>query len=377
MTNHSLTEYMSRSIESIVSEALRHTLQNPRETAFLLRYRQSAAQATRKRLAMEQTGQHIPAFLISSITNSCNLFCTGCYARAGGICCETDGKTTLTDSEWDGIFTQAEALGIGIHLLAGGEPLLRRGVLQKAARHTDTLFPVFTNGTLIDRESLALFDRSRNLLPVFSLEGGAEQTDARRGAGVYQAITSRMQAFAEKRILFGVSLTVTSQNLNELTGAAFYAQLHKSGCRLVFLVEYVPVDPATHALALTDSERKQMETKLAALRTQFPAMLFLAFPGDEKAMGGCLAAGRGFFHINPYGAAEACPFAPYADVSLREKSLLEALQSGFFERLRMAHLSAVPHEGGCALFARRAQVEALLQPAAHQACHTGETGGIA
>ena len=186
-----------------------------------------------------------------------------------------------------------------------------------------------------------------------------------------------MQAFAEKRILFGVSLTVTSQNLNELTGAAFYAQLHKSGCRLVFLVEYVPVDPATHALALTDSERKQMETKLAALRTQFPAMLFLAFPGDEKAMGGCLAAGRGFFHINPYGAAEACPFAPYADVSLREKSLLEALQSGFFERLRMAHLSAVPHEGGCALFARRAQVEALLQPAAHQACHTGETGGIA
>ena len=59
MTNHSLTEYMSRSIESIVSEALRHTLQNPRETAFLLRYRQSAAQATRKRLAMEQLLQPV------------------------------------------------------------------------------------------------------------------------------------------------------------------------------------------------------------------------------------------------------------------------------------------------------------------------------
>ncbi|MFQ8599731.1 MAG: radical SAM/SPASM domain-containing protein [Oscillospiraceae bacterium] len=361
MTNGGLTAYMNRTIASIVSDALRHTLQNPRETAFLLRYRQSAAQAAQKRLAMEQAGQHVPAFLIASIANSCNLFCTGCYARAGGVCCETDGKTVLTGAEWDDIFTQAAALGIGIHLLAGGEPLLRRDVLQKAVRHTDTLFPIFTNGTLIDCEYLQLFDRHRNLLPVLSLEGNAEQTDGRRGAGVYQTITGRMHALADKKILFGASLTVTAQNLDELTNAAFYTHLQQCGCRLVFLVEYVPVDPFTQTLALSDSGRKQLEKRLAALRAQYPAMLFLAFPGDEKALGGCLAAGRGFFHINPYGAAEACPFAPYSDVNLREHSLLRRCSPTFSSGCGGAYFCQ-PAGGRLRIVCKRAQVEASCSP---------------
>ena len=90
-------------------------------------------------------------------------------------------------------------------------------------------------------------------------------------------------------------------------------------------------------------------------------MIFLSFPGDEKHMGGCLAAGRGFFHINAYGAAEACPFSPYSDRSLREHTLLEVLDSPFFARLQQESLVGGEHDGGCALFQKRAQVQALLK----------------
>jgi MoaA/NifB/PqqE/SkfB family radical SAM enzyme len=55
-------------------------------------------------------------------------------------------------------------------------------------------------------------------------------------------------------------------------------------------------------------------------------MIFISFPGDEKTSGGCLAAGRGFFHINSHGGAEPCPASPYSDINVRDSSLLD-LQS--------------------------------------------------
>ena len=67
-------------------------------------------------------------------------------------------------------------------------------------------------------------------------------------------------------------------------------------------------------------------------------------------MGGCLAAGRGFFHINPYGGAEPCPFSPYSDINLRNVSLRQALRSPLFQKIRAASVLAASHSGGCVLF---------------------------
>ena len=77
-------------------------------------------------------------------------------------------------------------------------------------------------------------------------------------------------------------------------------------------------------------------------------------------MGGCLAAGRGFFHINPYGAAEACPFSPYSDRSLKNYSLLEALQSPLFNKIQTENLTWGEHDGGCTLFNHVNDIESLL-----------------
>jgi MoaA/NifB/PqqE/SkfB family radical SAM enzyme len=87
----------------------------------------------------------------------------------------------------------------------------------------------------------------------------------------------------------------------------------------------------------------------------------LSFPGDEEEMGGCLAAGRGFFHINPFGKAEACPFSPYSDCNLKSYTLLEALQSSFFKKLKQEGLTGGDHVGGCALFEQEEKVKELLR----------------
>ena len=96
------------------------------------------------------------------------------------------------------------------------------------------------------------------------------------------------------------------------------------------------------------------------LREVFPDTILLSFPGDERADGGCMAAGRGFFHINSHGGAEPCPFSPYSDVNVREQGLREAMHSRLFRELRDGDFLDDDHVGGCVLFEKREQVEAML-----------------
>ena len=54
-------------------------------------------------------------------------------------------------------------------------------MLDAAAEHPGILFPIFTNGTVLNDRYLSLFDRHRNLIPIFSIEGGEPTTRTRIG----------------------------------------------------------------------------------------------------------------------------------------------------------------------------------------------------
>ncbi len=360
MAEFDLTAYLNRGAEQLVLDILKSTLRNPREALFIRRYYNAQKGMENRRAALEAGGRHIPMFLIASITNACNLFCRGCYARANGQCGAGGGKPLFSAQQWNSVFTQAADAGIGFVLLAGGEPMLRRDVLLAAAAHEEILFPIFTNGTLIDAQLLDLFDRSRNLVPVVSLEGGETATDLRRGEGAFAQVQATLHEMQGRKLLFGASLTVTTENRAEVMSPAFMRTLYQKGCRIAFFIEYVPVAPGTEALAPDDAQRLLIEKAQENLRKELPGMVFLSFPGDEKHMGGCLAAGRGFFHINAYGDAEPCPFSPYSDLSLRDHTLLEAMQSPLFKQVRALNAEDANHTGGCALFEKEAQVKALL-----------------
>ena len=360
MNNAQLTSYLNNGIKDLVSGVLKSTLSNPKESAFLLKFISSADRNAKRREAYESEGLHVPAFLIASITNSCNLFCKGCYARANGICGDKSAKNLLPAEKWADLFNQASDFGITFCLLAGGEPLLRKDVMTEAAKKPEIIFPIFTNGTVIDDECVNLFDRSRNLIPIFSVEGEKEQTDERRGTGTYDKIITAIKTLSKKKVIFGASMTVTTQNLEEITSDDFLGNLNDLGSRLIFYIEYVPADGQTE-LAPTEKDRKYIDEKLNILREKYPKMMFLSFPGDEQYIGGCLAAGRGFFHIGPGGAAEACPFSPYSDTDLKKCTLKQALSSPFFRALQESGLSGGVHDGGCTLFENEAKVIECLK----------------
>ena len=54
------------------------------------------------------------------------------------------------------------------------------------------------------------------------------------------------------------------------------------------------------------------------------------FQNAAQFVGGCIAGGRNYFHINSEGDAEPCVFIHYSDSNIRQKSIKECLQSPLF-----------------------------------------------
>lgn len=355
-----IAEYMSNGIENIVKGVVKASFKNPKETAFVIKYALASKEAKKKRAVLEKQGEAVPAFLISSITSNCNLFCKGCYARENNSCGDKVQKQQMSSERWESLFKEAKEVGVSFVLIAGGEPLMRKEVLEKAAKVKEIMFPVFTNGTMLQEGYIKLFDKNRNLVPILSIEGDAKQTDGRRGPGTYDILMEVMNKLEEKGILYGVSVTVTKENLITVSSKEFFDKLYNKGCRAMIFVEYVPVVESTKELAPTEKERKTLEVEQQKLRVQYEDAIFISFPGDEKYSGGCLAAGRGFFHINVDGSAEPCPFSPYSDMNLKDCTLREALKSPLFRKLKETEMLIGDHAGGCVLFEKENEVKELI-----------------
>jgi MoaA/NifB/PqqE/SkfB family radical SAM enzyme len=353
------TEYIhlfDGAIRALFSDAVRITLWDLSVAPFFVRMRRAQHRAERRRAMLAAEGVHVPPFMIISVTGRCNLACAGCYAQAQ----QREEEPDMTPTELLSVVRQGHDLGIGIMLLAGGEPMTRvNDLLTIASAVPDVIFPVFTNGTLLDELLVCRIRGQRNVVPVISLEGHAAATDARRGQGVARQAQAAIARMRRAGVFFGTSLTVTRLNIDTVLDEQCLRSLVDLGCRLFFFVEYVPVREGTESLVLDSAQRARLVEVVASLQKRLRG-LFIVFPGDEEAFGGCLAAGRGFIHISPSGRLEPCPFAPYSDVSVRDVPLRDALASPLLAAIRDNHDRLTETSGGCALWSQRDWVRSLL-----------------
>lgn len=313
------------------------------------------SRARRLRLENDKKGLQVPPVMIFSITNRCNLKCKGCYANAQ----ERNIKAEMPSERIKGLFREASGLGTGIIMLAGGEPLLRDDVLDAAAAQKQTLFPLFTNGTMLQNGKMELFSKNRNLIPILSFEGDMLKTDSRRGRGTYDKVMKTASELKNRNMFYGMSVTINKYNFEEVMSPEFINDYYEQGCKLFFFVEYVPSCKKDIDNCLTEDQKKSFKSRLTNLRLVFSS-LFIALPGDEEQYGGCLAAGRGFVHVSSTGDLEPCPFAPYSDINLSGISLEEGLKSEFLENIRSGHSMLKESQGGCTLWENREWAEEML-----------------
>jgi len=313
-----------------------------------------------KRQTAAVTGMEVPPILIASVTRACNLNCAGCYAKALRPEAGTNGLSLklseeLSDDRFMKLFREAIDLGVGSILVAGGEPLMRRPLLEKMAKLPDIIVPVFTNGTLIDDESIGLFTGGA-LVPIFSIEGGPQDTAMRRGQGVQEAVLRNASALRSHGFSFGFSITVTSRNIALVLSRKYLDDLTRLGPAAVFLVEYVPVAPCTDGLVLSAEQKELWNDARVFKGLDYPV---IQLPGNESDYGGCLAAGRGFIHLAPDGSLEACPFAAFSDSNAGTQGLAAALDSALMRSIRDHHGELTETEGACALWNKAGWVASL------------------
>lgn len=276
----------------------------------------------------EKEGCNIPFALLIDPTSACNLRCTGCWAAEYGH------KMNLTYEELDIIITQAEELGIHAFLYTGGEPLVRKADLVKLAeKHNTSWFQAFTNGTLIDEDFCKDLLRVKNFIPLISLEGFEDTNDQRRGQGVFDKVMHAMDLLKEYKIPYGHSICYTHLNYKTVTSDEFLDMIIEKGARFIWYFHYMPVgNAASTELLLRPEEREYMYHRVREIRGfKTGKMIFaLDFQNDGEFVGGCVAGGREYCHINPNGDVEPCVFVHYSSANIREKSLLECLKQPIF-----------------------------------------------
>ena len=341
------------SVGIFLKDALRAAIAHPSQAAFFVRTLRWQRKAAKIRQKLEATGVHVPPIMVFSVTHQCNLHCDGCYHHA----LRKSSEAELSDERLIKAVAEAKELGVSFIVFAGGEPLMKPSVLDITRKYPEIMFLIFTNGLLLTDSVVEKMAEKRNVVPLVSLEGYQDDTDARRGEGVYGQVQKSIAKLKAKGIFWGASLTMTTDNFNEVTDDRFIGELFNAGCKLFMMTAYTPVTKDTEDWVLTPQQRSEVVKVRNAFRAKYSA-LFIALPWDEDEIGGCLSAGRGFVHVSAEGNVEPCPFVPYSDTNLKNTSLKEALQSKMLRTIRENH-DQLEEVNGCALWAKRVWVQSL------------------
>jgi len=281
-----------------------------------------------RRQIYEKEGELPPSFLVISPTMRCNLHCYGCYAGQYKKSEELDFATV------DRILSEAKELGMYFVTISGGEPFTYEHLFDIFEKHHDMSFQIYTNGTLIDDKAVEKLISLGNAAPAISVEGYEEETDARRGTGTYKQVCDTMARLKEAKALFGFSATVTRHNVDLLSSSEFVDTMIDRGCSFGWYFIYIPIGRKPQLdLMPTPEQRDMLRQRVKRMRDEKP--IFIAdFWNDGPLVGGCIAGGRRYFHINSKGDVEPCVFAHFAVDNIKDKSLKEVINSPFFKTIR-------------------------------------------
>ncbi len=288
-------------------------------------------------------GEYPPTFIVVSPTQVCNLRCKGCYAASS-----PGTGATLPFDIFDRILRENhDIFGSRFVTISGGEPLMYqsqgRTLLDIFEKYNDTFFIFYTNGTLITKEVAERLAKIGNAIPQISAEGLKEETDKRRGKGVFQRILKSMAYLREAGAPFVLSVTSTSENVDTLLSDEFYNfWFDKQGASYMWQFQLMPIGRGKEVFNLMPGPKERLK-----LYRKWEEMLKKDYPvadfwNSGVLSNGCIAYGRengGYFYIDWNGNITPCVFIPYYVDNVYElykkgKTIADALFSEFFKKGR-------------------------------------------
>lgn len=311
------------------------------------------------RKSREKLDCNVPWIILFDPTMACNMHCVGCWSGTYGH------KASLTYEEMDRIVREGKSLGTHVYMLTGGEPLVRKDDLIRLCRkHRDCFFAAYTNSTLITEELCRQVRDLGNITFLISIEGTQETNDARRGDGHHTAAMRAMDLLKKYGIAYGISVCYTRDNIETVTSDGFLELMASKGAHFGFYFHYMPVgNNAAPELMPTPEQRRAMIDRIRYIRSAECDIPFfpMDFQNDGEFVGGCIAGGRDYFHINADGDAEPCVFIHFSDSNIRDKSISEILQSPLFREYRRGQPFNRNHLRPCPLLENPEALRAMIE----------------
>ena len=139
-----------------------------------------------------------------------------------------------------------------------------------------------------------------------------------------------MKLLRERKLPFGISTCWTSANADTVATEENMDWMIEEGALFCWYFHFMPVGRgATSELMPTPEQREKMYRFIREMREKKP-LFTLDFQNDGEFVGGCIAGGRRYLHINAAGDVEPCVFIHYSNANIHDVSLLDALRSPIF-----------------------------------------------
>lgn len=303
-----------------------------------------------------------PAFVMISVTESCNLTCSGCWVSGGG-------KKALAPEQLDGIIRSCKQKGSYFFGILGGEPLMYKGLLDVMEKHPDCYFQLFTNGMLLTEEVAMRLKKMGNVTPLISIEGLKVESEARRGrSDVYEKTLAGVRACRKAGLIFGAAASICKSNYNDLVSREYIELIAKEGAHYLWYYLYRPVGADPNAANALDKEEVISFRRFVVEQRKNAPLFIIETYWDDKGNALCPAATGMSHHIAPSGAVEFCPPVQMAKDFINENgtNLIELCENSAF----LADFRKMTAESsrGCILLEDPQKLAAFLEK--HQAVDT-------
>ncbi|MBP7342494.1 MAG: 12,18-didecarboxysiroheme deacetylase [Syntrophaceae bacterium] len=153
--------------------------------------------------------------VVWNMTRRCNLKCIHCYSNSADI----DYPDELTTQEAKKMIDDLAAFGSPVLLFSGGEPLMRKDLLELARYATDKGMRavISTNGTLITKDIAAELKKIGLSYVGVSLDGLQPTHDRFRGRkGAFEKAIEGIRNCREAGIKVGLRFTVNRHNVADV-----------------------------------------------------------------------------------------------------------------------------------------------------------------
>lgn len=303
-----------------------------------------------------------PYVISWNLTYRCNLACEHCYLDAGGKpAVDTPAFADRSELDTEACYRIVDEIASfapdGLLILTGGEPLLRRDIVEiiRYAAARDLWVVVGTNGVKITANLAAILKREgvRGLSLSLDALDEARHDAFRRVTGAFRNTVEGAKILAAEGLPFIVQTTVGSHNVAELGAIAEFAYA-ELGARVWNLYFLVPTGRGAHVSDLDDAAYDRVLGELAVLQKTFAGRMLVNakcaphyvrilqaedpsspfIKGYAGGAGGC-PAGTHYMGIRPNGDVTPCPYLPEFGGNLRTQSLGEIWRtSDVFVRMR-------------------------------------------